>query len=657
VLEDGSYYVAAGDTRSDRFRIRALPRPVVERVQLTLRPPAYTGLPVRRLEGGDADVIRVFVRALTNLPPGRGYLQFDSGRRVWMRVVQDGAALQAALTALRSDAYSVHFETVRYPNGSSFQNLAPVKFRLTVREDEAPTITLHGPRDGIELRPDQTAHIAYSARDDLAVTAVRIRFSIGGVARPPVTILEPHVARLDRAEYAWELASIPAPAGSVITYSLEAQDSRPQAANVGRTETRRIVVLGSAQADRAEARSRSPDARAAERQRSQGAAGEGAAATAAPERTLPDSAEAGAERASSELEEQARRVAELLERERAATEEGPRGEPAERSASAPEPSSARHASEQGGQAQQQGAAPEGGQPASEEAPGGAELAGEDQAPGEAAGASSEAGARPSAAAEPGRAEPGDEQAEACSGGGPGGRGRGTGGAGAEQGASEAEGEAAAEASGAPQAGSQGSGEGAPSEPPPGGGQAGSGSGEARSGQVPAGQRAGGERGGTPDGEPADQSTAGSAPGAGPQGTGVSELPTDGAPEGALSAQDIDRAMEELARLLDEDRVPPRLLAELGMDREALRRFVDRYEERRAERESPTTGPQVPAPAQEGRVIDASGPAAPDMAVRDALPGEPERDSLRSRFEGASDRLSLRYREVVDRYYEALSEEQ
>jgi len=689
VLEDGSYYVAAGDTRSDRFQIRALPRPVVERVQLTLRPPAYTGLPVRRLEGGDADVIsgtEVFVRALTNLPPGRGYLQFDSGRRVWMRVVQDGAALQAALTALRSDAYSVHFETVRYPNGSSFQNLAPVKFRLTVREDEAPTITLHGPRDGIELRPDQTAHIAYSARDDLAVTAVRIRFSIGGVARPPVTILEPHVARLDRAEYAWELASIPAPAGSVITYSLEAQDSRPQAANVGRTETRRIVVLGSAQADRAEARSRSPDARAAERQRSQGAAGEGerppapaselrerehgrraepagseqgegAAATAAPERTLPDSAEAGAERASSELEEQARRVAELLERERAATEEGPRGEPAEPSASAPEPSSARHASEQGGQAQQQGAAPEGGQPASEEAPGGAELAGEDQAPGEAAGASSEAGARPSAAAEPGRAEPGDEQAEACSGGGPGGRGRGTGGAGAEQGASEAEGEAAAEASGAPQAGSQGSGEGAPSEPPPGGGQAGSGSGEARSGQVPAGQRAGGERGGTPDGEPADQSTAGSAPGAGPQGTGVSELPTDGAPEGALSAQDIDRAMEELARLLDEDRVPPRLLAELGMDREALRRFVDRYEERRAERESPTTGPQVPAPAQEGRVIDASGPAAPDMAVRDALPGEPERDSLRSRFEGASDRLSLRYREVVDRYYEALSEEQ
>ncbi len=122
-------------------------------------------------------------------------------------------------------------------------------------------------------------------------------------------------------------------------------------------------------------------------------------------------------------------------------------------------------------------------------------------------------------------------------------------------------------------------------------------------------------------------------------------------------QDLDRAMEELARLLDEDRVPPRVLAELGMDRQELRRFVDRYEEKRAERESPSTGPQVPPPAQEGRVIEASGPAAQDMAVRDALPGEPERDSLRSRFEGASDRLSLRYREVVNRYYEALSEEQ
>jgi len=723
VLEDGSYYVAAGDTRSDRFQIRALPRPVVERVQLTLRPPAYTGLPVQRLDGGDADVIsgtEVFVRALTNLPPGRGYLQFDSGRRVWMHVVEDGSALQAALTALRSDAYSVHFETARYPNGSSFQNLAPVKFRLTVREDEAPTITLHGPPDGVELRPDQAARIAYSARDDLAVTAVRIRFSIGGVARPPVTILEPHVSRVDSAEHAWELASIPAPAGSVITYSLEAQDSRPQAANVGRTETRRIVVLGAAQADQEEARPRSPEAQAAEGERSEGAEGEGerapapeaeqreredgqpaepadsdrpddAAATAAPERTLPDSAEAGDERAGDELEEQARRVAELLERERGATEEGTSGESGEtgeRTASAPEPSSGGQASEQGGEAQEQGAASEGGGPASEEVPGeagqadsegGAEAGseaqesagdepaagqaaegegtGEDQARGGAAEASGEAGDRPSAAAEPGQAEPAEEQAAASSGGGPGGRGRGTGGAGEEQGASEAEGEAAAEAGDAPQAGSQGGGEGASSGAAPEGGQAGSGAGDARSGQLPAGQTAGGEGRGAADGEPADQSTAGSTPGAGPQGTGVSELPPDGAPEGALPVQDLDRAMEELARLLDEDRVPPRVLAELGMDRQELRRFVDRYEETRAERESPSTGPQVPPPAQEGRVIEASGPAAQDMAVRDALPGEPERDSLRSRFEGASDRLSLRYREVVNRYYEALSEEQ
>jgi DNA-directed RNA polymerase specialized sigma24 family protein len=121
-------------------------------------------------------------------------------------------------------------------------------------------------------------------------------------------------------------------------------------------------------------------------------------------------------------------------------------------------------------------------------------------------------------------------------------------------------------------------------------------------------------------------------------------------------KDLDRAVEELGRLLDEDRVPPRVFDELGMNRQELRRFVDRYNQQRAERSLQQASPEAPPPAEEGRIMDAAGPAADNMAVRDASPTEPERDSLRSRFEGAADRLSPRYREVVNRYYEALSEE-
>jgi DNA-directed RNA polymerase specialized sigma24 family protein len=115
-------------------------------------------------------------------------------------------------------------------------------------------------------------------------------------------------------------------------------------------------------------------------------------------------------------------------------------------------------------------------------------------------------------------------------------------------------------------------------------------------------------------------------------------------------------VEELARMIEEDRLPAEMLRDLGTNREALRDFVERY--RQANRSQPEGA--VPEGAEivrdGGRVMQGAQAAAPDVAARDALSAESARDALRSRFEGASERLSPRYREVVDRYYRMLSEE-
>ncbi|MHC4788490.1 MAG: hypothetical protein ACYS8K_04700, partial [Planctomycetota bacterium] len=78
ILEPGGYHVVAGDTRSDRFGITVLPQPAVERLELALTPPAYTGLPVRTVSDGNVQVVTgtvIAVRAATNLPPRIGHLQ------------------------------------------------------------------------------------------------------------------------------------------------------------------------------------------------------------------------------------------------------------------------------------------------------------------------------------------------------------------------------------------------------------------------------------------------------------------------------------------------------------------------------------------------------------------------------------------------------
>lgn len=112
-------------------------------------------------------------------------------------------------------------------------------------------------------------------------------------------------------------------------------------------------------------------------------------------------------------------------------------------------------------------------------------------------------------------------------------------------------------------------------------------------------------------------------------------------------------------MLEDDSVPPRFLDELETDREELRRFVRQYREERraAEREAARQPDASDAADEPGRVLGIQGPADEGMAAKDASPTESPKDALRSRFEGAADRLSPRYRAVVERYYKVLSEEQ
>jgi len=132
------------------------------------------------------------------------------------------------------------------------------------------------------------------------------------------------------------------------------------------------------------------------------------------------------------------------------------------------------------------------------------------------------------------------------------------------------------------------------------------------------------------------------------------LPPSGIPAAPLTQEELDRAVEELSELLDRNMVPQRLLDELGTDRQQLRSFVERYRERR--RQEGSVEPAQGATADAGARVVPGGRAAEGVAEPGVLSEKVRRDALRSRFEGSLDRLSPRYRELVRRYYEALSEQ-
>jgi hypothetical protein len=129
------------------------------------------------------------------------------------------------------------------------------------------------------------------------------------------------------------------------------------------------------------------------------------------------------------------------------------------------------------------------------------------------------------------------------------------------------------------------------------------------------------------------------------------MPAPGPREGPLSQADLDRAMEDLARRLENGDVPGGVLKDLGMDREQLQEFVARYREARRRDEAETGA----GTAEKGHVVESPAAAAEDVRAADGLPDKLPKDALRARFEDASDHLAARYRDVVQQYYKTLSE--
>lgn len=816
ILENGSYYVVAGDAPRERYGITVLPAPAVTELRLTLTPPAYTGLPARTVTDGNLDVpagTAVSVHAVTNLPPQTGVVEFDSGRRVWLQPEEGQSALGGQFAAVRSDAYVVRFESVRYPNGATFKNLTPVKFTLTCREDQAPVVNLLGPEDGLKARASDKVAVTYSARDDYRIARVRLRYAVNDQVAQPFTVAEPVVAKVENATYEWDLSTTSALPGGVLTYYLEAEDNRPGLSQVGRSQTRRIYLVAPQAAGRPapaaeSARSAQGQAGAVPEQPepantpkpaaeahggpppAQSAAQRDEAKRQEEQRALKDYARKVAEQLRQREEEQAasppdRRPAAPAENKGAALQppaqpvsENPAGQtpPAQprpspsapedkrppeppvpkdtsqhpvRTGPAPEYPEGRGGLLAPGEAKGQEAAgqadvgtrspgdrpgrereadagkqaqtpkpggsavgDQGSQQAKESEPGApeaaraeapaqpgstaaAQQAGGKRAPSETAeslppgGAAAAGETRPAsspataAEAAAGAAQTGEREAGPTEGAAPAGsdwtaEGAATGQPGAaglsasSAGSREGTGRSAG-ASG--RAGAEGARQGQGAEASGGavqpaaeqGAQGGATTGQPQGQGTRQGTGVAGEGtsdGGAPGGSAgrasplAPQANGPVAPG-GARGTGVRTLPPSGPREGPLSHRDLDTAVGELGRMIQENRLPPDLLQDLGTNREKLQDFVDRYR-----RERPAAPPNAGQPeaaegtgqgAAEGRV-EATKAAQEGVSARDALPTASDKDTLRNRFEGADERLSSRYREVVDRYYKVLSEE-
>jgi Domain of unknown function (DUF4175) len=233
--------------------------PEIQELTLDVRPPAYTGDRARRAGGNDTEVqegSRLTWRTTIGGPVAAAWLNGSAGDSLPFRIVA-GTRWEVESRATQSQIYQA---IVISPAGGRAES-GP--YRVAVRPDRPPTVTVLRPGPRTELDPGRLAPVPVDvlASDDYGLGTVEIRATIASGHGEAVRFRRlriPFTTRLHRGDGSDSLATTLDPAalhlgpGDEVNFSVEASDQREPVPNRTRSTTAFIVIRDTAVAPAAD---------------------------------------------------------------------------------------------------------------------------------------------------------------------------------------------------------------------------------------------------------------------------------------------------------------------------------------------------------------------------------------------------------------------
>lgn len=225
-----------------------LAEPITFDIALTLTPPAYTGLPVRSLQGTTGEVTalagtevrletradRAVVRAVIVLGDQQLPLEVANGRDLKGAFVVDGAG-----------SYRFRFLDAV---GSTAAEGPPIP--IAVEPDRAPSVKLLAPAAEVEVDPKDQVELRFEAEDDFGMERLELVWRIGqrGPEQRKALPLEATSRRRLRTSHGWALSTLGLTAGDRVTYRVEARDGNTvKGAQTGRSREQVLKVFSEAE--------------------------------------------------------------------------------------------------------------------------------------------------------------------------------------------------------------------------------------------------------------------------------------------------------------------------------------------------------------------------------------------------------------------------
>ncbi len=163
------------------------PEPVaVGNLVITYAPPAYTGLPLRRVEGAEGTVraypgTRVTLSGVLSRPVDRGQWEGPGGQVVPLGL--QGRSFEVSWLVDRPGPYRLRFFVGRKEAPSEF-GTRPVQ----VLEDTRPRVEMDEPGGDLEIPTDQEVVVRFRAADDFGVERVEVVLQGDAEVRIPASV-------------------------------------------------------------------------------------------------------------------------------------------------------------------------------------------------------------------------------------------------------------------------------------------------------------------------------------------------------------------------------------------------------------------------------------------------------------------------------------
>jgi soluble cytochrome b562 len=215
-----SYRAVSGAFSSPTYSAEAIDPPEIGNVQLTVYPPAYTGLGTTSSTSGNIEGLKgsnLRINAISTKDIAKAEIVLGDGKRIPLKI--DGRKLQGNLVLFHSQQYQILVED-RY----GFRN-SPISYDLKVKPDGFPTIDLLRPTEDLEINGDEILTLEYSARDDFGLAEVTLSVKVGE-RQEKIRLQKDDARRLIlRDQYRWDLGRLALRDGEDALVNLEVTDN------------------------------------------------------------------------------------------------------------------------------------------------------------------------------------------------------------------------------------------------------------------------------------------------------------------------------------------------------------------------------------------------------------------------------------------------